>query len=82
MVSVKKKLLLNRNFNKKRQNFLAEKVMSLQSKEIEDLCIVDRRICLRYALREARRFRRKTLIDLITKQLNDMLPDASINKHV
>ncbi|VDN83960.1 unnamed protein product [Brugia pahangi] len=54
--------------------------MSLQSTEMEDLCIVDRRICLRYALREARRFRRKALIDLITKQLDEMLPDAPINE--
>ncbi|KAK6113199.1 von Willebrand factor type A domain family protein [Brugia pahangi] len=72
-----KKLLLGK-FVRKLAN--AEKVMSLQSTEMEDLCIVDRRICLRYALREARRFRRKALIDLITKQLDEMLPDAPINE--
>lgn len=63
---------------KSKHNILAEKVMSMQSMEIKDLCAVDRRICLRYALREARRFRRKALIDLMTKQLNQLLPDASI----
>uniref|UniRef100_A0A915PHN2 Integrator complex subunit 6-like beta-barrel domain-containing protein n=1 Tax=Setaria digitata TaxID=48799 RepID=A0A915PHN2_9BILA len=73
--ALREKKLLMGKFVRKLVN--AEKVLSMQSTEIEDLCIVDRRICLRYALREARRFRRKTLIDLITKQLNQMLPDAS-----
>ncbi|OZC07979.1 hypothetical protein X798_04975 [Onchocerca flexuosa] len=72
-----KKLLLGKFV---RKLIDAEKVMSMQNREIKDLCIVDRRICLRYALREARRFRRKALIDLITKQLNQMLPDASISE--
>lgn len=54
--------------------------MSMQSMEIKDLCIIDRRICLRYALREAKRFRRKALMELIIKQLNQLLPDVSINE--
>lgn len=53
--------------------------MSMQSMEIKDLCVLDRRICLRYALREAKRFRRKALVDLIIKQMNQMLPDTPVS---
>ncbi|CAG9530756.1 unnamed protein product [Cercopithifilaria johnstoni] len=74
--ALKEKKLLLGKFVRKLVD--AEKVM--QSMEVKDLCIVDRRICLRYALREAKRFRRKALVDLIIKQLNQMLPDASINE--
>ncbi|KAM3727772.1 Integrator complex subunit 6-A [Dirofilaria immitis] len=76
--ALKEKKLLLGKFVRKLAD--AEKVMSMQNSEIKDLCIVDRRICLRYALREARRFRRKALTDLITKQLNQILPNASFNE--
>ncbi|KAL3990048.1 von Willebrand factor type A domain family protein [Acanthocheilonema viteae] len=76
--ALKEKKLLLGKFVRKLVD--AEKVMLMQNMEIKDLCIVDRRICLRYALREAKRFRRKALIDLIIKQLNQILPNASISE--
>ncbi|VDK78940.1 unnamed protein product [Litomosoides sigmodontis] len=75
--ALKEKKLLMGKFVRKLTD--AEKVMSMQSMEIKDLCVLDRGICLRYALREAKRFRRKALIDLIIKQMNQMLPDTPVN---
>ncbi|VDM95646.1 unnamed protein product [Thelazia callipaeda] len=72
-----KKLLLG-IFVRKLTN--ATKVMSMQNAELKDLCLVDRRICLRYALREARRFRRKALTDLLTEELNQIPSNATSNE--
>ncbi|VDN29773.1 unnamed protein product [Gongylonema pulchrum] len=68
-----KKILMGRFVRKLARG---ETVMKMILDEMKSLCIVDRRICLRYALREARRFRRKPLVDLMMQQLNQ-IPDAS-----
>lgn len=45
--------------------------------EMNGLCIKDRRICLRYALREAKRFKRKLMTEQLAEELKQLLITVS-----
>ncbi|VDN58662.1 unnamed protein product [Dracunculus medinensis] len=47
-----------------------EKIISLQKEELNELCFDDQSLCLRHAIREARRFKRKAIVDSLSEYLN------------
>ncbi|MFH4974822.1 hypothetical protein AB6A40_001531 [Gnathostoma spinigerum] len=52
-----------------RRNVIPDKAVSMIISVIESMAIEDQQLCLRYGLREARRFKRKRVVDSILQRL-------------